>query len=60
MYYKEPTSLIKKLDYKATPYYLIESIGNNIYKLYNLKRNKAITSRDYIILENYFYKPNNS
>ena len=59
-YYKEPTSLIKKLDPRATPYYLIGFIGNNIYKLYNLKSNKVVTSRDCVILEDYFYKPNNS
>ena len=58
-YYKEPTSLIKKLDPRATPYYLIGFIGNNIYKLYNLKSNKVVTSRDCVILEDYFYKPNN-
>ena len=58
-HYKEPTSLIKKLDTSATPSYLIGFKGNNIYKLYNRKSKKAITSRDYIILKHYLYKPNN-
>ncbi|XPS72906.1 hypothetical protein M3J07_005050 [Ascochyta lentis] len=60
VYYKEPTSLIKKLDSKATPYYLIGFIGSNIYKIYNPSTNKTITTRDCRIIEGYFYKPNNN
>jgi hypothetical protein len=59
-YNKEPSNFISKLDSKATPYYLIGFIGSNIYKLYNLKTNKVITSRDCKIIEDYYYKPNNS
>ena len=58
-YYKEPSLFIKKLDSKATPYYLIGFIGANIYKLYNPSSNKIITARDCKIIEGYFYKPNN-
>jgi hypothetical protein len=43
-YYKEPNAFIKKLDSKATPYYLVGFIGSNIYKLCNPKTNKIITS----------------
>jgi hypothetical protein len=59
-YYKEPNAFIKKLDSKATPYYLVGFIGSNIYKLCNPKTNKIITSRDCKIIEGYYYKPNNS
>ena len=41
-YCKEPSSLISKLDSKATPYYLIGFVGSNIYKLCNPKTNKVI------------------
>jgi hypothetical protein len=57
---KEPSNFTKKLDSKATPYYLIGFIGSNIYKLCNPKTNKVITSRDCKIIEGYYYKPNNS
>jgi hypothetical protein len=60
VYYKEPSNLTKKLDPKATPYYLIGFIGHNIYKLYNPSSNKIITARDCKIIEGYYYKPNNS
>ena len=59
-YYKEPTSLIKKLDSKASPYYLIGFSSSNIYKLYNPSNNKTIRARDYKIIESYYYKPNNN
>ena len=59
-YYKEPTSLIKKLDSKASSYYLIEFSSSNIYKLYNSSNNKTIRARDYKIIEGYYYKPNNN
>ena len=59
-YYKEPNSFIKKLDPKASAYYLVGFIGKNIYKLYNPINNKTITTRDYVIIEGYYYKPNNS
>lgn len=59
-YYKEPTSLIKKLDPRATPYYLVGFISNNIYKLYNPTSNKIVNSRDCVIIEGYTYKPNNN
>jgi len=59
-YYKEPSQFIKKLDSKATPYYLIGFIGSNIYKLYNPSSNKIITARDCKIIEGYFYKSNNN
>ena len=54
-YYKNPISLIKKLDVKATPYYLIGFIGSNIYKLYNINSNKVINARDCKIIEGYYY-----
>ena len=60
VYNKEPNSLIKKLDSRATPYYLIGFVSSNIYKLYNPKSNKVITSRDCKIIEGYYYKPNNN
>ena len=59
-YYKEPSLFTKKLDSKATPYYLIGFIGSNIYKLYNPSSNKIITARDCKIIEGYFYRPNNN
>jgi hypothetical protein len=59
-YYKEPTLFTKKLDPKATPYYLIGFIGSNIYKLYNPSSNKIITARDCKIIEGYYYRPNNN
>ncbi|RYE04909.1 MAG: hypothetical protein EOP33_08175, partial [Rickettsiaceae bacterium] len=59
-YYKEPSLFTKKLDPKATPYYLIGFIGANIYKLYNPSTSKIITARDCKIIEGYYYKPNNS
>lgn len=59
-YYKEPSLCTKKLDSKATPYYLIGFIGSNIYKLYNPSSIKTITARDCKIIEGYFYKPNNN
>ena len=59
-YYKEPTSLIKKLDSKASPYYLIGFSSSNIYKLYNPSNNKTIRARDCKIIEGYYYKPNNN
>jgi hypothetical protein len=60
VYYKEPSAFTKKLDSKATPYYLIGFIGSNIYKICNPKTNKVITTRDCKIIEGYYYKPNNS
>jgi hypothetical protein len=59
-YYKEPNSFIKKLDPKASTYCLVGFVGKNIYKLYNPINNKTITTRDYVIIEGYYYKPNNS
>ena len=59
-YYKEPSLFTKKLDSKATPYYLIGFIGSNICKLYNPSSNKIITTRDCKIIEGYFYRPNNN
>ena len=59
-YYKEPNSFVKKLDPKASAYYLVGFIGKNIYKLYNPINNKTITTRDCVIIEGYYYKPNNS
>ena len=59
-YYKEPTSLIKKLDSKASSYYLIGFSSSNIYKLYNSSNNKTIRARDCKIIEGYYYKPNNN
>ena len=60
VYNREPELFRKKLDLKATPYYLIGFITNNIYKLYNPRTNRITTSRDCKILEGYFYKPNNN
>ena len=60
VYNKELNSLIKKLNSRATPYYLIGFVSSNIYKLYNPKSNKVITSRDCKIIEEYYYKPNNN
>ena len=60
IYNKEPSNFIKKLDSKATPYYLIGFVADNIYKLYNPSNNKSITSRDCKIIEGYFYKNNNN
>jgi hypothetical protein len=48
--YKEPSSLIKKLDPKATPDYLIGFIGDNIYKLYNPSSNRIITARYQLVI----------
>ena len=59
-YYKEPSSFTRKLDPKATPYYLIGFIGANIYKLHNPSSNKIVTARDYKIIEGYHYKSNNN
>lgn len=59
-YYKEPSMLIKKLDSKAIPFYLIGFVRYNIYKLYNPSSNKIITARDCQIIEGYYYKPNNN
>ncbi|KAF1922350.1 uncharacterized protein M421DRAFT_78665, partial [Didymella exigua CBS 183.55] len=59
-YYKGPSLLTKKLDSKATPFYLIGFVGSNIYKLYNYSSNKIITARDCKIVEGYFYRPNNN
>jgi len=58
-YYKEPSSLIRKLDSKASPYYLIGFSGSSIYKLYNPSNNRTIRARDCKIIEGYYYKPNN-
>ena len=51
---------MKKLNSKASPYYLIEFSSSNIYKLYNSSDNKSIRARDYRIREGYYYKPNNN
>lgn len=59
-YHKEPKDFIKKLDPRATIYYLIGFNSNNLYKLYNPRNNKSIISRDCKILEGYYYKPNNN
>ena len=58
-YYKEPTNLIKKLDSRASSYYLVGFKGSNLYKLYNLVTNKVIYARDCKIIEGYYYKENN-
>ena len=58
-YYKEPTSLIKKLDSRATPYYLV-GFSSNSYKLYNITTNKVVYARDCKILEGYYYRKDNS
>ena len=59
-YYKEPSNFTKKLDSRASAYYLVGFIGKNIYKLYNPTSNKTITTRDCVIIEGYYYKPNNN
>ena len=59
-YNKEPEQFRNKLDSKASPYYLIGFIGSNIYKLYNPRNNKSINSRNFKLLEGYFYKANNN
>jgi hypothetical protein len=56
-YYKEP--LTKKLDLRASSYYLIGFRGDNSYKLYNSKTKKSLYARNYKIIEGYYYKPNN-
>lgn len=58
VYYKEPSNFIKKLDSRATPYYLIGFTSSNIYKLYNPSTNKVINARDCKIIEGYYYSPN--
>ena len=59
-YYKEHSCFIKKLDSRASAYYLVGFVGKNIYKLYNPINNKTITTRDCVNIEGYYYKPNNS
>jgi len=59
-YYKEPTSLIRKLGSIASPYYLIGFNSSNIYKLYNPSNKKTIRARDCKIVEKSHYRPNNN
>ena len=56
---KEPDLLTKKLDKRSSAFYLVGFKSNNIYILYNPVNNRIIQSRDCIIIEGYFYKPNN-
>ena len=56
---KEPELFTKKLDKRSSAFYLVGFKSNNIYILYNPINNRIISSRDVIIIEGYFFKPNN-
>jgi len=50
-YYKEPTSLIKELDSKASPYYSIRFRSSNINKLCSSCNNRTINARNCINID---------
>jgi hypothetical protein len=55
---KKPNQFISKLDAKSYSYYLI-GYNSNQYKLFNPLTNKIVYSRDYKVLEGYYYNPSN-
>jgi hypothetical protein len=54
-YKREDSSLISKLDSRATPYYII-GYGSNQYKLLNPSTNRILWARDVAIIEGIYWK----